>query len=130
MPARRALTLFTLALALAAPAAAMAQSAGDEQYVDPLGGQTTQGSGGSSGSSQGSSGSTSQGSSPSTSQSSGSSSPAPATATPAPAPAAGGSSAAPTTLAHTGADLRLLAGLGLLLLAGGLALRRAAYGRR
>lgn len=124
MPARRALTLFTLALALAAPAAAMAQSAGDEQYVDPLGGQTTQGSGGSSGSSQSSSGSTSQGSSPSTSQSSGS--PAAATAT----PAAGSGSAAPTTLAHTGVDLRLLAGLGFLLLAGGLALRRAAYGRR
>lgn len=104
-------------LALALPGAALAQSAGDDQYVDPLNGVT----GGGSGSGGGSGGSGSSGSS-GTAGTAGAGS------------AASGSSAngsaLPGELARTGAELPLTAGAGLLLLAGGLGLRRFSGVRR
>lgn len=102
--------LVTLALA-AAPGVARAQSgAGDEQYQDPFAGQR------SGGGSQGSGGSLSQ---------------APPGAAPATTPAAPSATQAalPAELARTGGDLRLPAGAGILLLIGGLVLRRRADGR-
>lgn len=116
---RRSIATVTAVIALAAPAAAFAQSAGDEQYQDPLAGsnqsQSNSGSGsGSSGSSgQGSSGSTSsQGSSSTgTGQSSSSSS--------------SGSSGSPE-LARTGFPVGLPIAAGALLLLGGVGLRRVA----
>jgi len=85
----------------------VAQSAGDDQYVDPLNGVTGGGSGsggsGSGGSATGASGSATgagvNGSS-------------------------AGSSGLPSELARTGAELPLVAGAGVLLLVGGLGLRR------
>jgi LPXTG-motif cell wall-anchored protein len=103
MPARY-LTLAALVVALALPAAALGQGAGDDQYSDPFGDEQEQ--------------------------------PAP-TATPVPAPAqppaAAPSQAAPAQpaapaasapqLPRTGADAALLALAGIVLLAGGVALR-------
>ncbi len=103
------MVLVTLALA-AAPGAALAQSgAGDEQYQDPFSGQT------SGGGSKGSGGSLSQ---------------APPTAAPATAaPATAAPRALPGELARTGGDLRVELAAGIVLLIGGLALRRRADGR-
>ncbi len=100
-------TIPVIALLALAPGVAIAQSAGDDQYVDPLNGLT----GGGSGSGSGGSG-----------QSSGS-------AVGAGEAGVAGSAEAdvdglPSELARTGAELPLLAGAGLLLLAGGIALRR------
>jgi hypothetical protein len=101
-----------LALAAALPASAVAQNAGDEQYVDPFENQQ-QGGGGSGG---GSDGSGSEGSGQ------------PAAQPPAPEPvepAAPTTSAAPdATLPVTGVPAGLLAGAGGALLAAGAALRR------
>lgn len=103
------MVLVTLAFA-AAPGTALAQSgAGDEQYQDPFSGQT------SGGGSKGSGGSLSQGP------------PSAAPASTAPASAAHG--ALPGELARTGADLRIELAAGIVLLIGGLALRRRADGR-
>jgi hypothetical protein len=94
--------------ALSAPAAAIAQSAGDEQYRDPFAGQD---------------------------QGSREAAPAPAP-TPAPAPAPAPTTAAPTTveptatvagtLPRTGAETAWVAATALLLVAAGGGLRRAA----
>jgi hypothetical protein len=121
MRVRRLTVLAAVLASLASPAAALAQSAGDDQYVDPLGGgQTGSGSQGSGSGSQGSGSSGSgSGSAPAPVQSA-----APAQATAAPA-----ASAQPTGLARTGIDLRLVAALGAVLLAAGLVLRRGAHGR-
>ena len=135
-------------LALAAPAVTLAQggggaSAGDNQYVNPLG---NSGSGSSSSGSSGShsSGSSSSGSSGSSSSSSGSGEAAPTTTSSAPtdtAPTATTSSAPPTTaspsdpsgttasgstqtLPYTGFNDGLAAVCGLALVGGGLLLRR------
>jgi LPXTG-motif cell wall-anchored protein len=100
---RRAITLLAAALlALGAPAAAIAQSAGDEQYQDPLAGSDPEPAGGS------------QGQTP------------PPPAQPqaaAPAQAAQPPAATPQ-LPRTGGREAVLAAAGFALLAGGLALRR------
>jgi LPXTG-motif cell wall-anchored protein len=134
MAPRRTLTALVAALALAAPSAALAQSAGDEQYADPFGGSNG-GSQGSDGGSQGSNGSgESNGSSGTT---------APATSTPAPATSAPTSTSTTTSttpattttpaattaatggqqLPYTGAPVGLVVLAGVLLLGGGVALR-------
>ena len=103
---RRVVTLFLAGFMLILPSAALAQSAGDEQYADPFG-QTDQPSG---------------------------SQETPAQA-PAPAPAQGGDTGAATatqvvqqtdgsTLPATGLPVGLLAGTGALLLMAGTTLRR------
>lgn len=86
-----------------APALAIGQSAGDDQYVDPLSGATGGGSGSGSNGSESTAGSAGSGSS------SGSGS---------------GATGLPGELARTGVELPLAAGAGVLLLAGGLGLRR------
>jgi LPXTG-motif cell wall-anchored protein len=114
VPDRRliAATLAALALGLA-PGAAFAQSggAGDDQYVDPLGGNSQQQSSGGSNSSGGSSNGPTLSNTPSLS----------AQATPAaPAPAASSGQ----TLPRTGFDAGFVAAMGLTLLLSGAALRR------
>jgi LPXTG-motif cell wall-anchored protein len=112
----RAVALVTAALAVAAPSAAVAQSAGDDQYQDPFGGTQTTGSG-SSGSSNGLS------QTPDLAGSSGSgtagtgSSGSDVLAGDVPA------SASASQLPATGADAHVLALAGLALLLGGLGLR-------
>ena len=110
------LTLTVLAfLAVSLPGAAFAQSAGDDQYVDPLNGVTGggSGSGGSGGSGSGSAGSAGTAGTGSAAAGSGAS-----------------GSALPGELARTGMELPLTAGAGVLLLAGGLGLRRISGVRR
>ena len=110
--------LLAAALACAAPAAALAQNAGDEQYADPFGkvqdkkksssgNQGTQGTSG-----QGTSGSSQPAQSAPTSQSS------QTTATPA------------QTLPRTGLPVGLVAGAGVALLGSGAFLRRVADAAR
>jgi hypothetical protein len=107
---RRLVTLFLAAFLLALPSAALAQSAGDEQYADPFG-QVKQ---------------------PNSGQGQQAQTPAePAPAAPAPAtPAASSDQAvasqetAAPTLPATGLPAGLLAGTGALLLAAGTTLRR------
>jgi LPXTG-motif cell wall-anchored protein len=130
-----------VALALAAPGAALAQGgAGDDQYADPFGSndQQQQGSSGGSGSgSSGSQGTSGTGSSPttpsgsSTGTSGSSTTTAPATtsssSTSTTAQAAPTATAAGATsgaqLPYTGANAGLIALAGALLLGGGVALR-------
>ena len=99
------------ALVAAAPGLAVAQSAGDDQYVDPLNGVTGGGSGSSSGS--GSSGQAESSGAGTGTVGSGAS-----------------GSALPAELARTGMELPLTAGAGVLLLVGGLGLRRISGVRR
>ena len=108
------------AIALIVPATAAAQSAGDEQYQDPFGGGNGNGGNGNGGNSGGGGG---------TSQPAPTATPAPSTAQPAVTPTAAGSPAASAAapgdeLPRTGAPVGLVALAGVLLLAGGLALRR------
>jgi hypothetical protein len=124
MPLRRCIAALVTFVALAAPGAALAQSAGDDQYQDPFGG-----SGGSSGGSGGSGGSGSS--------SGGSSTPSTPAAPAAPTTTTSSSSSAPATTAqaptvtsrsqlpYTGSPVAagLLAAAGGVLLAGGLTLR-------
>ena len=108
MPVRRLAAATLAALALAAPAAALAQGAGDDQYQDPFGTEQGDTGGGSGGSAQDEE-------------------------TPAPAPAAAPQEEAPLgvsepeiqSLPRTGADagLAALAGVGLILTGVGLRLR-------
>lgn len=114
VPERRLIAALLAVLALAlAPAGAFAQSggAGDDQYVDPIGGNSQQqnNSGGSSGS--GSNGPTLSNTPALSAQAS------PSTAA-APAASSG------QTLPRTGADAGVLAAIGLVLLLAGLGLRR------
>ena len=95
-----------------APASALAQSAGDDQYVDPLNGLT----GGGSGSGDGSAGT--DGSSVGAGEA------GVAASTEADV------NGLPSELARTGAELPLLAGAGILLLAGGIGVRRPSGERR
>jgi LPXTG-motif cell wall-anchored protein len=106
------LTIALLALLLALPSAALAQGAGDQQYSDPFGGSQA---------------------SPTPTATPAPAQPAPvqSQATPVPA-AAPPASATPAPasgrrqLPYTGADARLLALAGIVLLAAGIALRRRA----
>ena len=103
--------LATLMLALALPAAALAQGAGDEQYQDPFGGQSTP-------TPTATPAPTQAPAAPAQSQA-----PAP-TATPAPsAPAP--PSGSRRQLPYTGVDAGLVALAGAALLGAGFALRRA-----
>jgi hypothetical protein len=113
-----AVAFVALLVAVALPAAAIAQSAGEDQYTDPLqgGGSGSSGGGGSSGGSGGGGGG--GGNTPAQSTAS-QRDPAPAQATPAQADDSGG-------LPHTGFPVAVLVGAGLILLSGGLALRRPA----
>ena len=103
--------LAALALALAAPAAALAQGAGDDPYSDPFG--------------------SGQNDEPESSDDDGAEAPEPsepAPAEPAPAPAAETAQdqpdeQEPAQLPYTGADEGLVALAGMMLLAGGIALR-------
>ena len=110
---RRLVPVFAACALLAAlPGIAVAQSAGDDQYVDPLNGLTGGGSGGGGGG-EGSAG----------------------TAVGAGEAGVAGSAEAdvdglPSELARTGAELPVIAAAGLLLLAGGIALRRLPGERR
>jgi hypothetical protein len=115
-----ALALVALLVAVALPAAAVAQSAGEDQYTDPLqgGGSGSSGSG-SSGSSGGGSGGGGGGSNAPVTQAQTDTTPAPTQATPAQANDSGG-------LPRTGFPLAVLVGSGLILLGTGLALRRPA----
>jgi len=110
------------ALALATPGAALAQSAGDDQYQDPFAGEDESRTGG---------GSNGDGSADDTTGASGgapTSSPPPVPA----APAAETAAAAPTgaTLPRTGRDAEWVLALGLLLLAAGVGLRRGVSAAR
>jgi hypothetical protein len=106
---RRRIAALIAAAALAAPSSALAQSAGDEQYQDPFGGDGQ-----------------SQSQTPSASGGTAQATPTPA---PAPAPAAAPTavpvetSPAAQQLPRTGGDPELPAIAGALLLAGGVALR-------
>jgi LPXTG-motif cell wall-anchored protein len=106
---RLPIALAMLLLALALPAAALAQGAGDEQYQDPFGGQSTPAPTATPAPAQ----------APVQSQA-----PAP-TATPAPVTHAQSAPRSARALPYTGADAGLLALAGAALLGAGLALRRA-----
>jgi hypothetical protein len=118
---RIALTVVVVVCALVVPPAALAQSAGDNQYTDPLASphsgtkSTPNGSSGSSGSST---------PAPSQGTSAGSSSGTAGTTSSSAAP----SSTSGRALPRTGGHPELIAVAGLVLLAGGFGLRRA--GRR
>jgi hypothetical protein len=110
MPVRLATLLAVLALALTIPAVALGQGAGDDQYTDPFGSGQNGGDEPSSSDDQPS-----------------------ATPTPTPEPAAPAATAAPAQesaddgdgrqLPYTGGDAGLLAVCGVILLAGGVAVR-------
>ena len=115
---RRAIAALAATLALSAPGAALAQSAGDDQYRDPFAEENEGQQGGSNG------GDTGGGSTPSPTPS-----PTPAPA-PGPAPPAGTSAADPTattadTLPRTGAGAGWMTAAGLVLIAAGAGLRRS-----
>jgi hypothetical protein len=106
---RRLVTVILAASTFVLPSAALAQSAGDEQYSDPFGQTGDQG------------GSDGQEAQPPEAE------PAPAPAVPAEEAVASQETAAPTpALPATGLPAALLAGSGALLLAGGTTLRRLA----
>ena len=130
MPASRRLLTWILVLAalgLAVPAATLAAggggSAGDQQYTDPFAGTSTPSS-------------THTATTPAPTTTAAATTPAPAppdtATTPAPAPAAASADSAPatattarpTTLAFTGYDSWLAAGLGAAMIGGGVLLRR------
>lgn len=115
---RRALLAITVVLLMAAPTPAVAQSAGDDQYVDPLDGLTGGGGGSGAGGSGSANGSGADGSAVGAGE----------------AGVAGSAEAdvngLPAELARTGAELPLLAGAGVLLLAGGIGIRRISGERR
>ena len=122
----RVLALLAALLVLAgAPAVAAAQSAGDDQYVDPFAGQDAGGSGGQSGSSPSSSAPSSSAPSSSAPSSSAPSSSAPSSSATAPAASPAPATTAPvsTQLPYTGTATALRALLGAVLLLAGVALR-------
>ena len=119
------LALLAALLVLAgAPAVAAAQSAGDDQYVDPFAGQDAGGGGGSSGGQSGSSPSSSapSASAPSSSAPS-SSAPSSSATAPAASPAPATTAPVSTQLPYTGTATALRALLGAVLLLAGVALR-------
>ena len=122
---RLAAPLAALILA-AAPSTALAQNAGDEQYVDPFADSNSQSGGGSNGSS-GSNGSGSSGSSGTTGSSgvAGTTAQAtPSTAATTPSTSAAETTASSGELPRTGLDAGVVAAIGAALLLTGLTLRR------
>lgn len=120
---RRAAAL-TAALALSLPAGALAQSGGDDQYRDPFGEEAPQQDPGG-----GDTGDTAQPAPDTSGQSAPAPAPVPAPApAPAPAPTTGTEPTATVAgeLPRTGLAAVLTAVAGLVMLAGGFALRRAA----
>jgi len=116
VPARRRIAAVLAVLAVgAAPGAALAQSggAGDDQYVDPIGGNSQQQKSGGSDNSSNTSTGPALSNTPALS--------AQATPSTAPAPAAASSG---QTLPRTGADAGVVAAIGLMLLLAGAAMRR------
>jgi LPXTG-motif cell wall-anchored protein len=105
---RRRIVTLTVALVLAAPGAAFAQSAGDEQYEDPFAGDQEQAT-------------PTPAPEPDTPVSSDDGTPVAAQATPTPAP--GSEAAAQEQLPRTGNDPIMPAVAGFWLLLGGVALR-------
>jgi LPXTG-motif cell wall-anchored protein len=124
MRATRRLAAPLVALIVAAaPATAVAQNAGDEQYADPFGNNSQSGGGGGS-SNSGSSGS-SQNSGTTGSGVAGTQAQLQATPSAGAAPAASSQAAGSSgQLPRTGLDVGIVAALGAALLLGGLALRR------
>jgi predicted flap endonuclease-1-like 5' DNA nuclease len=110
---RRCAAILLLAAALGSPSAAFAQNAGDDQYSDPLADEPT----------------TQTTPSPQPSDTGTPDQQVSAESAPVETTSAQ-DTAAPTELARTGVDLRLITGMGLLLLVAGLGLRRAGHGRR
>ena len=108
---RSRLAALTIALLLAAPGAAFAQSAGDEQYADPFGGDDQE---------QATPTPTPE---PDTPVSSDDGTQATAQATPTPTPASGSAAAAQEQLPRTGGDPLPFAVAGFWILLGGVALR-------
>jgi hypothetical protein len=116
-----AVLLVALLVAVALPTAAIAQSAGEDQYTDPLqGGGAGGGNGGGSGGGGSSGGGGGGGNAPTTQAQSDT---APAADTAKPAQAADDSDGG---LPNTGFPIAILLGSGLILLSTGLALRRTA----
>lgn len=110
---RRCLTLYVLALALALPSAAMAQSAGDNQYADPFGSTPPSSQPRSNGSGSSGGGHTDA------------AAPARPTATAGSGQAAAAAPSAGTSLPRTGLGAFELVVTGALAIAAGLALRLA-----
>jgi hypothetical protein len=111
MTRRRLFVVLTLALALGLAAVALADSAGDNQYQDPFGNTAPQST------------------APQTTPAPAPSAPATTPSQPAATSQAASSQPAATAAAsgqlpRTGLDLRLVGGLGVLLVAGGVLLRR------
>jgi hypothetical protein len=122
MRRRRSISALVCALALAMPAGALAQSAGDNQYQDPFSGKTptgggNSGGGGGGGNTSGGGGGNSSQASPQVAQS------APSAATAQAQPAQG------QTLPRTGFPAFLPFAYGFVLLLAGAALRRASGAR-
>lgn len=126
---RIALIALTLLLAVALPASALAQSAGDNQYQDPLAGP--RGNSSSGGSSGGGGGGSSGSSTPAPSTGSSSGSPGSSSGTAGSTSSSGtaGATASGSALPRTGGHPELIALAGLVLLGGGIAVRRAAATR-
>jgi LPXTG-motif cell wall-anchored protein len=132
-PVRRRLATLAAALTLAAPATALAQGAGDDQYQDPFGDPAAQGTGGKNdglstkpkipGSTSGASNSNSGSSGAGGSSGSGTTPAAGSGAGTATGPATPSQSAPARSLPNTGSDPRLLALLGVALLLVGIGLR-------
>ena len=119
---RRTAAALACALLLGAPATAIAQSAGDNQYFDPVG--PDDGGNGSNSNGGDSSGSgTAPTPAPAPTTPSGTNSAGTAPATTAPATAQEGTAAAPGELPRTGGDPLPFAVAGFWLLLGGVALR-------
>ena len=127
-PKKTFTALLATTVLLTAPSAALAQSAGDQQYADPLadtpsqndsGGGGNSGSQGNSGSGSGSQGSTGSGTSGTTQ---GQAAPAD--------PAAEATTAQNSALPRTGSDSALLLAAGAVLLGSGMLLRLGVTARR
>src|SRR4051812_1526358 len=120
----RTLTLFLLIAALAMPAAALAQSAGDNGYTDPLAGGNGGGGGSGGGGGGGGGGSAGGGSGGGGGATRGAQAGGGSGSSPSVTAAREGSAAHAGELPRTGFDAVIPAELGLAMLLGGVAVRR------